>query len=104
MKQASGTHPPRGPTTGGWSRTAARLVVAGRGDTAGIICLASQRLVDLGADKITPGVAASEYDRIKMAKYADQDSFMSFSVETGGRINRAGLQFLDRRNIAIPTP
>ena len=48
--------------------------------------------MDVDAD-LTPGVAASEYDRITMARY---DNFVPFIVETGRRINCAGLQLLDK--------
>ncbi len=59
---------------------------------AGIICPGSQRLVSKGADTI-PGKAA---DGKKTKTYSDQANFVPFIVETGGRINAAGLHFLSR--------
>ncbi len=47
-----------------------------------------------GADT-TPGVAAEEYAATKSARYADQFNFVPLIVETGGRVNCAGIQFLD---------
>jgi hypothetical protein len=35
------------------------------------------------------------YSNIKVAKYRDQSNFVPFIVETGGRINAAGLEFFD---------
>ncbi len=35
------------------------------------------------------------YSGIKAAKYGDQNNFVPFIVETGGRINTAGLDFFD---------
>jgi hypothetical protein len=55
----------------------------------------SQRLVSKGTDTI-PGKAAALCDGKKTKTYSDQASFVSFIVETGGRINAAGLQFLSR--------
>ncbi len=43
-----------------------------------------------------PGKAAALYDGEKTKTYSDQAKFVSFIVETGGRINAAGLQFLSR--------
>ena len=48
----------------------------------------------MGAD-LTPGLAAGEYAKKKLATYGDQDNFVAFIVETGGRVSPAGLQFLD---------
>ncbi len=35
------------------------------------------------------------YAATKSARYADQQNFVPFLVETGGRVNRAGIQLLD---------
>ena len=43
----------------------------------------------------TPGRAAAVYSGIKAAKYRDLNNFVPFIVETGGRINTAGLDFFD---------
>ncbi len=40
-------------------------------------------------------MAAEAYAATKSARYADQHNFVPFIVETGGRVNRAGTQFLD---------
>ena len=61
----------------------------------GIICPGSQRLVSKGTD-IIPGKAAALYEGKKTKTYSDQANFVPFIVETGGRINAAGLQFLSR--------
>jgi hypothetical protein len=61
----------------------------------GIICPGSQRLVSKGTDTI-PGKAAALDEGKKTKTYSDQASFVPFIVETGGRINAAGLQFLSR--------
>ena len=61
----------------------------------GIICPGSQRLVSKGTD-IIPGKAAALYEDKKTKTYSDQANFVPFIVETGGRINAAGLQFLSR--------
>ncbi len=36
----------------------------------------------------TPGHAAEAYAAVKAAKYADQDNFVPFILETGGRVNK----------------
>jgi hypothetical protein len=61
----------------------------------GIICPGSQRLVGKGTDTI-PGKAAALYEDKKTKTYSDQANFVPFIVETGGRSNAAGLQFLSR--------
>ncbi len=63
----------------------------------GIICPGSQRLVSKGTDVI-PGKAAfaALYEDKKTKTYSDQANFVPFIVETGGRINAAGLPFLSR--------
>ncbi len=61
----------------------------------GSICPGAQRLVSKGADTI-PGKAASIYDGKKTKTYSDQANFVPFIVETGGRINAAGLHVLFR--------
>jgi hypothetical protein len=55
-----------------------------------IICPGSQRLVSKGADTMQRKVAAL-YDGKKPKTYSDQANFVPFIVETGGRINAAGL-------------
>ena len=47
-----------------------------------------------GADT-SPGVAATAYASVKCARHEDQPNFVPFIVETGGRVNRAGLHILD---------
>jgi hypothetical protein len=49
----------------------------------------------------TPGRAAADYSTIKTAKYSDQSNFVPFIVETGGRINAAGLEFFDKVSGAL---
>jgi hypothetical protein len=51
----------------------------------GIICPGSQRLVGKGTDTI-PGKAAALDEDKKTKTYSDQANFVSFIVETGGRI------------------
>jgi hypothetical protein len=58
----------------------------------GIICPGSQHLVSKGTDTI-PDKAAALYDGKKTKTHSDQANFVPFIVETGGRINAAGLQF-----------
>ncbi len=60
-----------------------------------IICPGSQRLVSKGTDTV-PGKAAALYEDKKTKTYSDQANFVPFIVETGGRINAAGLRFLSR--------
>jgi hypothetical protein len=48
-----------------------------------------------GTDTI-PGKAAALYEDKKTKTYSDQANFVPFIVETGGRINAVGLQFLSR--------
>jgi hypothetical protein len=43
----------------------------------------------------TPGHAAEAYAAVKAAKYADQDNFIPFILETGGRVNKAARDWLD---------
>jgi hypothetical protein len=47
-----------------------------------------------GTDR-TPGRAAAVYNDIKVATYGDQSNFVPLTVETGKRINAAGLEFFD---------
>ncbi len=61
----------------------------------GIICPGSERLVSKGTDTI-PGKAAALGDGKKTKTYSNQANFVPFIVETGGRINAAGLHFLSR--------
>ncbi len=58
---------------------------------SGVVCPGTRRHTSAGADT-TPGV---EYAATKSARYADQHNFVPFIVETGGRVNCAGIQFLD---------
>ncbi len=48
-----------------------------------------------GTDTI-PGKAAALYEDKQTKTHGDQTNFVPFIVETGGRINAAGLQFLSR--------
>jgi hypothetical protein len=61
----------------------------------GVICPGTPRLLAKGA-AVTPGRAAAVYSVIKEAKYRDQINFVPFIVETGGRVNAAGLEFFDK--------
>jgi hypothetical protein len=61
----------------------------------------TQRYVDQGSGT-TPGLAAEAYAAVKAAKYADQDHFIPFILETGGRVNKAVRDWLD--NITLPEP
>ncbi len=54
----------------------------------------TQRYVDQGSGT-TPGHAAEAYAAVKAAKYADQDNFIPFILETGGRVNKAARDWLD---------
>ena len=55
----------------------------------------------LDPSSLTPGLAAAVYSDIKAAKYSDQSNFVPFIVETGGRINTAGLEFFDKISGAL---
>ncbi len=44
---------------------------------------------------LTPRRAAEACAATKSARYADQHNFVPFTVETGGRVNCAGMQILD---------
>ncbi len=50
----------------------------------------------------TPGLAAEAYAAVKAAKYADQDNFIPFILETGGRVNEAARDCLDA--LTAPEP
>ena len=50
----------------------------------------------------TPGHAAEAYAAVKVAKYADQDNFIPFILETGGRVNKAARDWLD--DLTAPEP
>jgi hypothetical protein len=67
----------------------------------GVVCPGPRRHVSAGADT-TPGVATEEYAATKSASYADQHNFLPFIVESAGRVNRAGIQFLDLLRWASP--
>ncbi len=56
----------------------------------GVVC--TRRHVSDGADT-TP--VAAMYAATKSARSADEHNFVPFIVETGGRIDRAGIQILD---------
>ena len=66
----------------------------------GVICPGTPRLLAAGA-AVIPGRAAAVYSVIKEAKYRDQSNFVPFIVETGGRINAAGLEFFDKVSGAL---
>ncbi len=55
------------------------------------MCPGTQRYVDQGSGT-TPGLAAEAYAAVKAAKYADQDNFIPFILETGGRVNKAACE------------
>ena len=62
----------------------------------------TQRYVDQGSGT-TPGHAAeAAYAAVKAAKYADQDNFIPFILETGGRVNKAARDWLDA--LTAPEP
>ena len=61
----------------------------------------TQRFVDQGSGT-TPGLAAEAYAAVKAAKYADHDNFISFILETGGRVNKAARDWLDA--LTAPEP
>ena len=60
----------------------------------GVVCPGTPRLLAMGTAQ-TSGGAAAVYSDIKAAKYGDQNNFVPFIVETGGRIYAAGLDFFD---------
>jgi hypothetical protein len=47
-------------------------------------------------------MAAEAYAAVKAAKYADQDNFITFILETGGRVNKAARDWLDA--LTAPEP
>ena len=57
------------------------------------MCPSTRRFLALGADK-TPGTAAKSYEEIKLKKYEDVGNFIPFIMETGGRINDLGCNFV----------
>ena len=68
----------------------------------GVVCPGTQRYVDQGSGT-TPGHAAeAAYAAVKAAKYADQDNFIPFILETGGRVNKAARDWLDA--LTAPEP
>jgi hypothetical protein len=68
----------------------------------GVVCPGTQRYVDQGSGT-TPGLAAETYAAVKAAKYADQDNFIPFILETGGRVNnKAARDWLDA--LTAPEP
>ncbi len=59
-------------------------------------------LVDVGV--VCPSLlekGTDLYSDIKAAKYSDQSNFVPFIVETGGRVNAAGLEFFDKVSGAL---
>ncbi len=60
-----------------------------------------KRYVDQGSGT-TPGLAAGAYAAVKVAKYADQDNFIPFILETGGCVNKAARDWLDA--LTAPEP
>jgi hypothetical protein len=54
----------------------------------GVACPGTQRYCDQGSGT-TPRLAAEAYAAVKAATYADQDNFIPFILETGGRANKA---------------
>jgi hypothetical protein len=60
----------------------------------GVVCPGTQRYVDQGSGT-TPGLAAEAYAAVKVANYADQEHFIPFILETGGRVNKAARDWLD---------
>ena len=58
------------------------------------VCPSTRLLLEKGTD-FTPGLAAAVYSDITAAKYSDQSNFVPYIVDTGGRINTAGLEFFD---------
>jgi hypothetical protein len=59
----------------------------------GVVRPSTRRFLALGADK-TPGTAAKAYEDVKLKKYEDVANFIPFIVETGGRINDLGCNFV----------
>ena len=53
-------------------------------------------------DGTTPGLAAEAYAAIKAAKYAAQDNFIPFILETRRRVNKAARDWLDA--LTAPEP
>jgi hypothetical protein len=49
-----------------------------------------------------PGLAAEAYAAVKVAKSANQDNFIPFILETGGRVNKAARDWLDA--LTAPEP
>ena len=88
---------PGGPAAGGHQGGSSWLL------DVGIICPGSQRLVDRGADVI-PRLVAREYAKKKVARYGDQDNnFVAFIVETGGRASQPGGAPVSRRILPAGT-
>ncbi len=65
-----------------------------------MVCPGTQHYVDQGSGT-TPGHAAEAYAVVKAAKYADQDNFIPFILETGGT-NKAARDWLDA--LTAPEP
>jgi hypothetical protein len=64
------------------------------------VCPGTQRYVDQGSGT-TPGLAEA-YAAVKAAKYADQDNFIPFILEAGGRVNKAARDWLNA--LTAPEP
>jgi hypothetical protein len=67
----------------------------------GVVCPGTQRYVDQGSGTM-PRLAAAACAAVKAAKYADQDNFIPFILETGGRVSKAARDWLDA--LTAPEP
>jgi hypothetical protein len=67
----------------------------------GVVCTGTQRYMDQGSGT-TPGLVAEAYAAVKVAKYADQNNFIPFILETCGRVNKAARDWLDA--LTAPEP
>ena len=61
----------------------------------GVVCPATRAKVRAGSHR-TPGLVGAAGRDVKLAKYADVDGYIPFVIETGGRVDSVGLEFLDR--------
>jgi hypothetical protein len=93
-----GAEPPgrRGTEAGGRQGQQVRQHVGRR-----CVCSGTQRCVDQGSDT-TPGLAAETYAAVKATKYADQNNFIPFILETGGRVNKKAREWRD--HLTAPEP
>jgi hypothetical protein len=60
----------------------------------GVVCPSRPSATSTRA--VTPHLAAKAYAAVKAAKYCDQDNFITFMPEIGGRVNKAARDWLDR--------